>query len=233
MFGIDLVEGQLHMATSSEVHSAGLLLRKTLFREGLGQLACVGGYRYFRFQERLAIHENLVVVDETGPIDYGTMLQVQDNFVVQNEFHGGEIGLAAELERGRWSLDVLTKLGLGCVQQQLDIAGTTQVTVPGDPPVNRNGGLLTGTSNIGHYSDNQFAFLPELGVNVGDFVTSSLSVRAGYSVMWLSNVLRTGDRIDPAIGDAGVPGVAPHPRANLDQTSLWVQGLSLGVEWRR
>ena len=72
-----------------------------------------------------------------------------------------------------------------------------------------------------------------MGVNVGYYVTPSLSVRAGYSLLWLTDALRTGDQIDTAIGDSGVPGAVPHPQADMDGTSVCLQGVSLGAEWRR
>ena len=180
----------------------------------------MGGYRYFRFRERLTVDEVLLP-------NSGATFQVQDSFAVHNDFHGGEIGLSAEMQRGRWSLDALTKLGLGGVRQQLDIAGRTQVTTP---PVIYNEGLLAQSSNIGQYSDTEFAFLPELGVNVGYCVTRSLSLRAGYSLLWLSDALRTGDQVDLDIGQ-GASGM--HPQATMDTTSVCVQGVNLGLEWRR
>ena len=134
------------------------------------------------------------------------------------------------MQRGRWSLDALTKLGLGGVRQRLDISGSRRSPYRAIRRSATNRGLLTRASNIGHYSDTEFAFLPELGVNLGYCVTSSLSLRAGYSLLWLTDALRTGDQIDPAIGDSGA---ATYPQASMDTTSVCVQGLNLGVEWRR
>jgi len=226
----EVVEGQIRIDTASDLNSAGLLLRRTWFRGCRGQVALVGGYRYFRLRERLTINEDLRIVDETGLVEYGTTMQVEDRFAVQNDFHGADIGLAAELHRGRWSLDVLTKLGMGGVRQRLDIGGLTQVTVPDEPPETRDGGLLARSSNMGRYRDTEFALLPELGVNVGYCVTESVSLRAGYSLLWLTDALRTGDQIEPAIGPAGA---AAHPEAGMAATSVCVQGINAGVEWRR
>jgi hypothetical protein len=207
-----VVQGQIRIDTSSDVNSAGLLLRRTMLRGCQGEVAFLGGYRYFRFRERLTIDEDLLA---------GTV-QVHEDFAVQNDFHGGEIGLAAEMQRGRWSLDALTKLGLGGVRQRLGIGGFIHPDY--DQP------LLARASNIGQYSDTEFAFLPELGVNLGYCVTPSLSLRAGYSLLWLSDALRTGDQIDLAI-EEGASGT--YPQATMDTTSICVQGVNLGFEWRR
>lgn len=220
------VAGEIRIDTSSDVNSAGLLLRKTWLRGCQGQATFFGGYRYFRLREELAINENRFTrLDETTH-------QIQDNFAVQNDFHGVDLGLAAQLQRGRWSLDALSKLGLGGVRQQLEITGRTQRTANG-ATTTINGGLLSQPSNIGHYSDTQFAFLPELGVNLGYAVTPSLNLRAGYSLLWLTDALRTGDQIDTAIGNSGSPGAVTHPQASMDSTSVCVQGVSVGAEWRR
>jgi len=204
--------GQIRIDTSSDAQSAGLLLRRAWLQGCQGQIAVLGGYRYFRFRERLTIDEDLLLLDAIS-------VQSRDEFAVQNDFHGAEIGLAAALQHGRWSLDALTKLGLGGVRQRLDIGGRTESTTGGVQEF----GLLAQASNIGHASDTEFAFLPELGVNVGYGLTSSLSLRAGYSLLWLTDALRTGDQVDLDIG-----GPAP-----MDTTSICVQGINLGVEWRR
>lgn len=224
------LQGQIAVDTLSEIHSAGVLLRHTWLRHCEGELAFVGGYRYFRLRERLAIAERFQVLPGNFPYADWTTTDAWDSFEVQNDFHGGEIGLVSQLDRGPWSVDVSTKLGMGGVLQQLDIAGATQVTVPPDPPLAQSQGLLARSSNIGHYSDTRFAFLPELGVNAGYCLTPSLSLRAGYSLMYLTDVLRAGQQIDTSVGTAN--GGDPHPQANLDHTSMWVQGINLGLEWR-
>ena len=38
---------------------------------------------------------------------------LSDNFLVTNDFYGGQLGLIGELKRGRWSVDLTTKVALG------------------------------------------------------------------------------------------------------------------------
>lgn len=224
----DAVAGQIVVDTSSDVHSAGGLLRRNWLRGSYGQVALLGGYRYFRLRERLAIDGTSVWVDESEPSLFGTETQIQDVFAVQNDFHGVDLGLTAEMQRGRWSLDVLTKLGIGGVRQQLDIGGQTRTSTLGGATLGQDSGLLAQASNSGSYRDTQFAFLPELGANVGYSVSPSLSFHAGYSLMWLTDALRTGDQIDVATVGAGAS-----PQALRETTSVCVQGVSVGGEWRR
>lgn len=227
-----ILEGQIGISTSSDLHSAGLLLRRTWFRDHYGELALVGGYRYFRYGESLNIDSRSVVVDPTGIIAIGTTLDVHDAFATQNDFHGGEIGLAADRCRGPWSLDFLAKLAMGNVHQQLSITGSNRVTVPGSAPLDRTGGHLARFSNIGESSNNRFIFLPELSVNLRYAITPSLSAHVGYTTLYLTDVLRTGSQIDHRIGLSGAPAPVMHPVAQANETSMWVQGMNVGIEWR-
>lgn len=222
------VTGQILVDASSEVHSAGGLLRRNWLQGSYGQVAVLGGYRYFQLRERLAIEGDSVSMSDGEPFGSGAQMELQDRFAVQNDFHGVDLGLAAEMQHGRWSLDVLTKLGIGGVRQRLEIGGQTRISPLAGEPLVQDSGLLAQASNSGSYRDTQFAFLPELGANVAYSVSPSLRLRAGYSLMWLTDALRTGDQIDLAAG-----GAAASPQALRETTSVCVQGVSVGGEWRR
>ena len=43
-------------------------------------------------------------------------------------------------------------------------------------------------SNIGHYSRDQFSVVPEVGLNVGYQLTRHVSLSAGYTCIYWSNV---------------------------------------------
>ncbi len=213
-----LYQGRIAIDTTSDIHSAGALLRKTWFSDDCARVALLGGYRYFQFYERLTI-------DDLRTDSGGVTRQVHDNFAVDNDFHGVDLGLNTELVRGRWSLNVLTKLAFGGVRQRLEADGRTQIG-----QAVSDEGLLVQSSNRGRYRDTQFAFLPELDASIGYCLTSSFSVRAGYTLMCLTDAMRTGDQVDLAMGASGG---AMYPQASRDTTSLYAQGISLGGEWRR
>jgi hypothetical protein len=238
----DLVAGQINITTSSELHSAAVSLRKR-WREGCrGRIDLIGGYRYFRFRENLLIQENLVSTNPGGLIQQGTTLDVFDRFATENDFHGGELGLAAQFHRGCWSLDLLAKVALGNMRQAAMIDGAATVTTPGDPPETSPGGLLALPTNMGRHRRDAFAVLPEIGLGLRYQASDCLALTAGYTLIYLNHILRTGDQIDPAVNptqltnfdQTGGPLLGePRPAVLMNDTDFWAQGINLGIEWRR
>jgi hypothetical protein len=132
-------------------------------------------------------------------------------------------------------LEVLGKLSIGSMQQEVNIDGTTRVVVPGQNPVVTAGGLLTQRTNIGHFDDDTFAVIPELGVTLGYRFTRCFKARLGYHFIQLNDVVRAGEQIDttlnlsqasgdPLVGDA-------RPAFVLRESQAWAQGLSVGLEY--
>ena len=231
-----VVLGTFRVDTASELFSAGALLRRTWHRGPGGYVDLVGGYRFCRFRESLRMEETLVSQDPGGWVPLDTQLVVRDDFAAQTDFHGGEIGVAGEFLEGPFSLEILTRLGMGNAHQRLRIDGTTQVTPPGVPTATANSGFLavSGT-NIGDYTIDQFAFLPELDVTLNCQLTQCLTLQVGYGLLCLTDVLRTGDQIDPAVNPTYLPGSLvpptgdPRPAPRLSSTTLWAQGVNLGL----
>ncbi len=233
----DVVEGDVQVSTSSEMHSLSLLLRRGLWQDCGNRIDLVGGYRYFRYREGLAIREHLNVTDPAGAVAVGTTFDILDSFSTENDFHGGELGLSAVFERDRWSLDVLTKIALGNMHQNVNIEGANVIAVPNQTPVVGAGGFLALDSNMGGYNRNAFALLPELNMNLRYCYSERLSLQVGYSLLWITNVMRSGDQIDTAVNVSQLPdngnsliGEA-RPAPLLIDSTMWVQGVNLGVVW--
>ncbi len=204
------------------------------------------GFRYARLDETLRIREDLVVdaADTTNPPaglpPDGTTILVRDNFETENEFIGGEVGFLWEIERRRWSLEVLSKLAIGNNRQRVSIRGDTTNTEPGQTPVQDTGGLLAGTTNIGDYKRDEFSIMPEIGMTLGYRLTPRLRLTAGYTLLYWTNVLRPGDQIDRQVNSTLLPGVAAgnvqpipaSPMFTFQNTNIWAQGLSFGGDYR-
>lgn len=227
-----VVIGAIGVASSSELNSGGVLLRRHWRSGTRGRIDLLGGYRHFAFREDLTIAESLEL---TAPVDGwnpGTKQESWDSFATDNDFHGGELGLNAEFYRGPWSLNLLAKLALGSVHQQVKIDGWTTIVTP-DPnsqTFESAGGLLSQPTNIGYRSRNEFGVLPELGVNLQYHVTEQFSLTLGYTLVCFSRLLRTGDQIDTVI-DVTPP--AERPAAILRDTGFWAQGISFGAQLAR
>jgi hypothetical protein len=226
---LELDSGRIEIRSSSDFHSAGALFRHTWRQSNSLAINLLAGYRYLRYEESLRISESQVYRDpsqtEVGTIDSF------DSFDTRNVFHGGEVGADLSLYHSRATLLMLGKVAIGNVREVLDIAGETQITTP-DPAQDQTsiGGLLTAPSNIGRHSDNRFGLVPELAFTLHAPLTRSLVVHAGYTVIVFPQVLRTGSQIDTSI-DRPQTVDSQRPRAKMDESTLWIHGIHVGVEF--
>ena len=195
----------------------------------------LAGYRYFRFGEDLAISEALTPIDPA--FVPGSHIDVNDVFRTYNTFAGAVLGLAPQVRGDKWTIDLIGKADLGRVTRTVTIDGNTTVTVPGTATVTNVGGLLTQTSNIGQYRASQFTVIPELDARLGYDLTPHLRVYSGYSFLLLTKVVRLGDVVDVTVDRNLIPPVlgptpgATHPAFTDGHGNLWVQGVTLGLEY--
>jgi hypothetical protein len=190
------------------------------------------GYRFLRLDDRLGVREELTSTDTELP---GAFL-VQDQFTSENQFNGGELGLSVVMRRGRWSLEVIPKVALGTTNEIVNINGSTRTTQADGTNTVASGGLLALSSNIGQYTANEFAVVPELELTLGYRVSPHLQLDFGYSFIYWSCVARAGDQIDFKVNPDLLPNSGTQPNPNLmhpafafQQTSFWAQGLNFGA----
>lgn len=235
----NVVAGSININSSSEIHSVSFNLRQH-YRSGCkGRVDLLGGYRYFRFRDSLLIREDLVITNPAGLNPVGTTFAIEDRFLAENDFHGGDLGFVAEFWHNGWSLEVLAKVALGNLRRSADISGSTNTTVPGGAAVTTSGGLLALPTNSGHRAENDLAALPEFGVNVKLDATRSLTFNMGYTLLMLNDVARTGELIDTNVnstqlfGGALVGPANPASQFANNETDFWAQGLNFGVTYSR
>lgn len=189
------------------------------------------GWRYMQLREGLMIQEDLSSQLTGNP---GSFL-IQDNFGTLNQFNGVELGVEWMGRRGFWSLDALMRVNVGNTLQQLNVDGSTQSPKGSASTV---GGLLAQPGrNIGSYSNEEFAIVPELGATIGYQLTQRLKFNVGYTFLYWSNVVRPGDQIDTTVNPNLLPPAIPGntflgPTFAVRQTDYWVQGISIGGEYR-
>ncbi len=238
-----LVAGQVQSLATTKVWGTELNVRRLLVSTPFVRTDFLAGYRYLRFDESLQIDSKSTVTDTGGNIPFGTTFGIHDAFGTQNQFNGGNIGLRSEVYRGgRFSMDVLTKCAIGVMQQKVAIDGTTTTAVPGYTPTTASGGLLaqpqTGApvpgGNIGTYTRNQFAVIPELNTNVYFQLNRRWRMNVGYSFLYAASVVRPANQIDVQVDPNRLPPpltpTSPHPTFSFYQTGVWLQGVSLGLE---
>ena len=223
----------LAVSSDSSLCGVGAFARTALCRSGCGwEVDGLVGYRYLNLDEEVRIDERLVAADATGgapPI--GTVFTLNDTYRTRNQFHGADLGLAGRLTSGRCFVDVMGKVAVGCNSRSYTVGGWSQTAVPGLSPVTTPGGLYT-VGLAGRTSDQVFAVVPEFRLNLGYRLTDNVSVFGGYTLLGWTNVARPGDQISLDVNPAQLPPaltpVVPRPVAVRDST-LWVQGLSVGV----
>ncbi len=230
--------GSVSVTAQSGFQGAELLARGSLLPEP-GSASLLGlsdyrvdlliGYRFLQLHEDLQISESL---SAAGP----TTLNLSDVFDTMNEFHGAELGVNTRLQLERCSLDLLLKLAMGNVRSRVIIDGATVTTVGQAAPVATVGGLLAQGTNIGRYTHDGLAVIPELGASLGYDITSNLRATFGYTFIYWSKVARPGGQIDPNLNLSQLPPGplvgAPRPQFTLVTTDFWAQGMNFGLEYR-
>ena len=126
------------------------------------------------------------------------------------------------------------KVALGDMQQQTRINGVLASNdFNGLGPVQTfPGGYFALPTNSGTYTRDRFAVVPEANLSVGYQVNRVISVFAGYSFLYLSNVARPGEQIDRVINPSqgtAFTGTVPAPLVGPAGRRSWATLPILGA----
>lgn|GEM_PF-893544 len=190
------------------------------------------GYRNISLEDDLHFSENL-----TALVPPGGIVNLRESFETDNDFQGIELGFVREVPFGRWWFETTSRVAVGNNSQQVKIAGNTRLIEAGVAET-FPGGLYAQRTNIGTYERDRFTVAPELGATIGFHVGPRFSLTAGYSFVYISNVVRAGDQIDTDIN----PGLLPveanpltgplRPRFIFRETDFYAHGLTVGGDFR-
>jgi len=206
-------------------------LNQTCYRVDL-----IAGYRHYRLNDSLQVNEDLVAFENHELIDAGTTFEITDRFRSRNEFHGGELGLVAQIYRGCWSLDLLAKMAIGNNHQVVRINGQTTVQAPDDDPVTYDAGILALDTNDGRHANDDFVVIPQFGAELGYQMTCRLRAFVGYNFIYWANVARASEQVDYTLNSSyfppEVPAGDPRPEFVWRDSDFWAQGMNFGLEYR-
>jgi hypothetical protein len=235
-----LFEGQISIRGESSMLGGEAMLRQNMCGTCYCRVDGLLGARYARLDESLAITDTRTVVGPGAGVAIGTVFEESDLFDAVNQFYGGQLGVVAECRAYGLSIEGTLKLALGVNHSRVRIDGSSTATIPagGDGPpvvVNTPAGLLAQSTNIGAYTADTFAVIPEVGVNIGYNITPRLKVTGGYTFFYWTDTLRPGDQIDTnlnlsQLAPGGLVG-APRPLFPGAIDNVWVQGVSAGLEF--
>jgi hypothetical protein len=219
--------GNIDFRASSEIFGGDLYAKTLWCRTDWGRIDVLGGYQYARINEGLVLDST--VTDLVG----GASNRLTDTFDTRNEFHGGVIGVSARIDRCSHYVDLLAKVGLGNMEQTVDVRGGSITTVGNTTSVIPNSGLFAQPTNVGQHTRTQFVAIPELNANLGWHVTDCIDVNFGYTLIVFTGVAHPGNLIDTTINTSQIGSTVPaspaRPSFNFVDSDLVLHGLNMGV----
>lgn len=184
----------------------------------------VAGYSYNRLKTSIGVQSTSTNLFTGDLIPDGTVFNTNDLFETENIFNGAHLGVLSSVVRNRVSLNTLAKVSFGNMRQSGDIRGFTQETFGGT--TTSAGGIFTQASNIGAFSRDVFAFIPELNLKLGYNVHDNIQLNVGYSFMFWSSVGLAGEQMDRVID---LDQTVTRPTHTFVDSSFWMQGIDLGM----
>jgi putative beta barrel porin BBP7 len=228
-----LVSGSLNATASTSFEGGELLFRQAMQRECWAEIDLVVGYRWLQLEEGLLIEES---TRSLSGVAAGTSFDLFDRFDTRNSFHGGEVGMSLRRQIAPcWSVELLGKMAIGNVNSVVTVDGQTTTIAPTGTSVSQ-GGLLAQPTNMGRYERDKLATATELGLTLKRAFGNGIDLTVGYTFLYLSDVARPGDQIDPNINVSQLPpgplAGAALPEFSFQSSGFWAQGLSFGIEGR-
>jgi opacity protein-like surface antigen len=213
--------------------TAGLF--ETFYNSGTVRLDSLLGYRFYRYDEAFRVRQTVSVTDPNFVA--GTQIFTRDDFNAQNQFHGVEIGLRAEVAAtDMLSVHLLAKIAGGNLRREVNISGAQQVTIPGNSVQTEQAGFLALASNSGRHVSNEFMAVPEFGAGLSFQATQNLRLHVGYNGILLCRAASVMSQIDTVINPELLPPATratvggDRPRFQLRRDNIWIQSVELGAE---
>jgi hypothetical protein len=241
-----LASGAVTIDGTTSLWGAEINLRRYLCHNPCARLDGFVGFRYLGLSEDLSIDEYFARTPGS-PTTIGVPNVasgfVTDQFRTENHFYGPQFGLDGEFRRGRWFFGARSSVALGVTTQSAEINGGQIVQYTNGTSATFPGGLyaLSG-ANMGTYTRNRFGVVPEVGVKIGYHFTPNLRLAVGYNFLYLNDVLRPGDPIDPGLDVTRIPNFpvpgnpqrlpVPRPAPLLKESDIFVQGISFSLQWK-
>jgi hypothetical protein len=250
--------GGIQFSTDSQLWGAEGSLYLNLFRS-CPACYCGGGAEFFAGLRYLELTERIEIVSQShlfpgvpDPAAFGTgvgvisggdrVLTIFDSFRTFNEFYGANFGMRTELRAGCWVLTFTGKVAFGDMHSIVDVGGATTFSRGVPPTVGSvRGGVLATPDSDGRDRQDRFTVVPEGTLNIGYQVTPNLQFFIGYNFIYINNVVRVGDVINPVVNPGVVPaspafggtaGVFPGRAHQFEWSDFWAQGFNVGFTVR-
>lgn len=197
----------------------------------------LAGFRYLRLRESFVFTTD----SPNLPPRQVDVYQTTDQFDATNNFFGGQLGARARGDWGPWFASGVVKVALGAMAQTVEIEGTlltNDFNGFGTPIAYPGGGYFATPTNIGRRTRSVFSVVPEAGLTVGYRLTPWMSIVAGYTFLYVSDVVRAPQQINRNVNYSsfdlppGPPAGPQEPSFRFKSSDFWAQGLNVGLALR-
>lgn len=263
------ISGSLGIQNKAQFYGFDLHIRQNFLNNEKYTIDGTLGFRYFNLSEQFLITQrsqyNPVEVPEPqaavlspSPLIVNhtevDSLLITDSFSTRNQVFGVQLGTRAEARWGTFYTSFAGKVTVGVNEERIDVNGFTSgvtrdgatVSAPGgllavggySPPDAQGKSVFVGTTGVQRY--NQFVIMPEFSFQVGMQVTSHVRLFAGYDWLYINDVVRPGNQIDPVINQRYVPASPAYgtlagpnkPSYPMNHTDFVAHGFSVGLEFQ-
>jgi hypothetical protein len=236
-----LIAGNTVITSNTRLQGGDFNLISNLCSGEIVSFYVLAGFRTLFLEDELQMLSGLTpLVDqfltfEGAPIAQTSTLSTLDRFRAQNRFYGGQVGARIDFNVHGLDLSVTGKAAIGTNQELIQIEGTSTLITP-TATNTVPGGVLAVSSNIGHHVHDEFAFVPEVNVQLAYQVSDHVQVQLGYTYLYWLHVARAGTAIDRTVEPALVPtdpffgtATGTRPTVQFKQTVFSAQGITAGV----
>lgn len=204
--------------------SADVNYRHNLLCTSAARLDGLVGYRYGFLRDDFDLYGKRLGPD-------GEIVRFRDDVIARNQFHGGQVGLAGEYRFERWYVGGSGKVAFGTLFTDTNLSGKFRVNGTVVPM-----GFYARPGLAGPVEHTRFGVMPTLALTLGRQLGEHARVFVGYNFLYLSNLTRGPDVIDPTPTLLASNPLVPLPPASVRRdaatSDFWVQSVSLGMEWR-
>ncbi|MBX9579261.1 MAG: BBP7 family outer membrane beta-barrel protein [Gemmataceae bacterium] len=216
--------GAFQAGLNTRFASADVNYRRNLLCSADARLDALAGYRYAHVADDFEVYGKRL-----GPA--GQIVRFRDQAGAENDFHGGQVGLAGEYRAGSWYAGMTGKVAFGTVFTDTSLEGKFRVDGTVIPS-----GFYARPGLSGDRDHTRFGVLPAVGVTVGRQLGDHARLFVGYSFLYLNHLTRGPDVIDPAPPVSAADPFRVNPvganRRDAADSDFWAQSVNLGLELR-
>lgn len=201
------------------------------------------GFRYLSLNEQIDIANSayslspLVQLFFAGnTVGQNDIVFVRDSFRAYNTFAGGQVGTRANFSIGCFNVQLLGNLAVGKTFERIRNVGLSTNYQLDGPAITVPSGILAVPSNMGTYSRDEYAVIPEGAVTLELPVCGWFRAYVGYNILYWSNVVRPGPQINTNVDtrqvatdiDNSPSSAVSQPAFSFHHSDFWAQGLTAG-----